>query len=343
MKTLAFFNNKGGVGKTTLAYHLAWMLSDLGRKVLVLDLDPQANLTSMFLSEDRLEQIWDANVTTDQSIMGALEPLVRGLGDIREPHVERINPRLYLVPGDLGLAGFESELSEAWGKCLDRLEPAFRKISAFHRIAEVAATKVGADIVIMDVGPNFGAINRSALVTATHVLVPLAPDLFSLQGLRNLGPTLRKWREEWADRKARNPAPELSLPSGQIHPIGYVILQFGIRDSRPVKAYDRWLTKIPDTYHRSVLDAPQPGLSLSSDSDCLGLVKHYRSLVPLAMEAHKPIFHLKAADGAIGAHYEAVQHCAAAFTDLAGKVSDRVGLPVVNNQLSLQLPAPRVL
>lgn len=332
MKTLAFFNNKGGVGKTTLAYHMAWMLSDLGRTVLVLDLDPQANLTSMFLTEDRLEQVWDINGTSAQTIMGALDPLVRGLGDICEAHLECINSRLFLLPGDLGLAGFESELSEAWGKCLDRVEPAFRKISAFHRIAEVAATKVGADIVIMDVGPNFGAINRTALITATHILVPLAPDLFSLQGLRNLGPTLRKWREEWADRKTRNPAPELSLPLGRMDPIGYVILQFGIRDSRPVKAYDRWLTKIPDTYHQSVLDAPRSGLSPLSDSDCLGLVKHYRSLVPLAMEVGKPIFHLKAADGAIGAHYEAVQHCANAFRDLAEKVSTRVGLPASINQ-----------
>jgi cellulose biosynthesis protein BcsQ len=335
MKTLAFFNNKGGVGKTTLAYHLAWMLSDLGRRVLVLDLDPQANLTSMYLAEDRLEQIWKSGVATGQSIMGALEPLVRGLGDIRDPHVERISQRLYLVPGDLGLAGFESELSEAWGKCLDRLEPAFRKTSAFHRIAEMAAEKVGADVVIMDVGPNFGAINRSALITATHVLVPLAPDLFSLQGLRNLGPTLRKWREEWSDRKSRNPAPDLSLPSGLIEPIGYVILQFGIRDSRPVKAYERWLAKIPDTYHRFVLNAPKPGLLLSNDSSCLGLVKHYRSLVPLAMEVRKPIFHLKAADGAIGAHYKAVQDCASAFADLAAKISDRLELLPVSQELTL--------
>lgn len=264
--------------------------------------------------------------------MGALEPLVRGLGDIREPHVEQISKRLHLIPGDLGLAGFESELSDAWGKCLDRLEPAFRKTSAFHRIAELAAQKMGADVVVMDVGPNFGAINRSALISATHVIVPLAPDLFSIQGLRNLGPTLRKWREEWSDRESRNPAPDLSLPAGQIKPIGYVILQFGIRDSRPVKAYERWLAKIPDTYHQCVLNAPKPGLVIGNDESCLGLVKHYRSLVPLAMEVRKPIFHLKAADGAIGAHYEAVEQCGKAFAVLAGKISDRLNLPPMPNE-----------
>lgn len=335
MKTLAFFNNKGGVGKTTLAYHLAWMLADQGRRVLVVDLDPQANLTSMFLSEDRLEQVWDTEVESGLSIMGALDPLIRGIGDVREPQLQRITSRLHLVPGDLALSGFEAELSEAWGNCLDRREPAFRQTSAFYRIASMAASKVNAELVVMDVGPNFGAINRAALISATHVIVPLAPDLFSLQGLRNLGPTLRKWREEWEDRKDRNPAPDISLPSGTIQPIGYVILQFGVRDSRPVKAYERWLNQIPNTYHRCVLDEPDGDRSMASDTSCLGLVKHYRSLVPLAMEVRKPIFHLKAADGAIGAHYEAVQHCARAFADLAGKISERMGLPALTNEFAV--------
>lgn len=55
---VAFFNNKGGVGKTSLVYHLAWMYADLGLRVIAADLDPQANLTSAFLDEGRLEQLW---------------------------------------------------------------------------------------------------------------------------------------------------------------------------------------------------------------------------------------------------------------------------------------------
>ena len=54
---LTFFNNKGGVGKTSLVYHLAWMLSDLGHRVLACDFDPQANLTSMFINEERPRSI----------------------------------------------------------------------------------------------------------------------------------------------------------------------------------------------------------------------------------------------------------------------------------------------
>ena len=86
MKTIAFFNNKGGVGKTTVVYHLAWMYADLGKNVVVADLDPQANLTSMFVNDERLEMLW--NDQERQTIYGALQPLLEGTGDIGAPHLE---------------------------------------------------------------------------------------------------------------------------------------------------------------------------------------------------------------------------------------------------------------
>ena len=205
MRTLAFFNNKGGVGKTTLIYHLAWMISRMGHRVVVADLDPQANLTSMFLREERLEEIWSEDSMFSRSVMAALAPIIKGTGDIADAPVQQIRDPLWLIPGDLGLAEFEGELSEAWGKCLDRREPAFRTTSAFYRIILRTAARANADIVLIDVGPNFGAINRAALISADAMVVPLAPDLFSLQGLRNLGPTLRRWRSEWQVRLKSEP------------------------------------------------------------------------------------------------------------------------------------------
>lgn len=326
MKTLAFFNNKGGVGKTTLIYHLAWMFADMGRKVLVADLDPQANVTSMFLPESELEKLWDPDVDSKQSIMAPISPLIRGLGDIGPAPVQSITSRLRLIPGDLNLSSFESKLSEAWIKCLDRDEAAFRVTSAFHRLTRTAAKDFGADIILLDVGPNFGAINRSVLISADAVVVPLAPDLFSIQGLRNLGPTLRQWREEWGERILKNPEPSLDLPAGTMTPLGYVVLQFGIRDSRPVKAYDKWSKRIPETFKASVIGDPnQMEIDYGHDGNCLGLLKHYRSLMPMAMEARKPIFHLKASDGAIGAHTYSVKDCEGDFRRLAESILSHLG------------------
>jgi chromosome partitioning protein len=332
MKTLAFFNNKGGVGKTTLIYHLAWMFSDMGKRVLVADLDPQANVTSMFLPESELEKLWDPDVDSKQSIMAPISPLIRGLGDIGVAPVHSISGRLRLIPGDLNLSSFESKLSESWIKCLDRDEAAFRVTSAFHRLTRAAAKDFDADIILIDVGPNFGAINRAALISADAVVVPLAPDLFSIQGLRNLGPTLRRWREEWGERRTKNPEPSLELPVGKMMPLGYVVLQFGIRDSRPVKAYDKWSRRIPETFNAAVIgEDAQLQIDYGHDSNCLGLLKHYRSLMPMAMEARKPIFHLKAADGAIGAHTYSVKDCEVDFRSLAEAILEKLHsvVPVV--------------
>jgi len=327
MKTIAFFNNKGGVGKTTLVYHLGWMFSRMGKRVVVADLDPQANLTSMFLPEDKLEEIWNES-GPGLSIMRALSPIIKGTGDIATTPIQEIRSTLWLIPGDLGLAQFEGELSEAWGKCLDGKEPAFRTTSAFYRIIQNVANAANADIVLLDVGPNLGAINRAALVCADAIVLPLAPDLFSLQGLRNLGPTLKRWRHEWKTRLAHNPADDLKLPSGDLRALGYVILQFGLRDANTVvKAYDRWAKRIPETYAEYILG--QKGLQ-QDDGDAqshrIAMLKHYRSLVPMAMEARKPIFDLKAADGALGAHSYAVQDAYADFKTLASTILERLNM-----------------
>jgi chromosome partitioning protein len=326
VKRLAFFDNKGGVGKTTLVYHIAHMLADLGRRPLIVDLDPQSNVTAMCVPEERLEQLWPETAEHPLTIAGCVHPIVRGLGDIDEPHVESLREGLGLVSGDLGLSGFEDRLSDAWPRAMDRNEAAFRTLSAFHRVAELAAQQHAADLVLLDVGPNLGAINRAALLAADFVVTPLAPDLFSMQGLRNLGPTLVDWRRGWTDRLARSPDPDLSLPAGRMEPLGYVVMQAGMRLSRPVKAYERWIGRMPGEYHRSLMgDLVEPPAT-DQDPACLGIMRHYQSLMPLAQDAHKPMFHLRVADGAIGSHLTAVQRCREDFEKLTRALLDRAGL-----------------
>lgn len=334
---IAFFNNKGGVGKTSLVYHLAWMFADLGIRVIAADLDPQANLTAAFLNEDRLEELWPDG-DHPETIFGCVQPLIQGTGDITEPHLEIVDeslqPTLFgpiaLLVGDLLLSSFEDELSTVWPHCLEGGPRAFRVTSAFWRIMQRAAREHKADIILMDLGPNLGAINRAALIAADYVVVALSPDLFSLQGLHNLGPTLRKWRHDWRDRLNRNTTTDLALPKGRIEPIGYVVLQHAVRMDRPVQAYERWIARIPDEYRRYILNQPGTGkISVANDPDNLALLKHYRSLMPLAQEAHKPMFHLKPADGAIGSHIQAVKGAYIDFEKLARKIASRtqISLP----------------
>jgi cellulose biosynthesis protein BcsQ len=336
---IAFFNNKGGVGKTSLVYHLAWMYQDLGYRVLAADLDPQANLTAAFLDEDRLEELW-LDDGQPHTIFRSVQPLIRGIGDITTPQVELIEDRLALLVGDLLLSGFEDELSAEWPGCLDRKERSFRVISAFWRLLQATAKEHQADLILIDLGPNLGAINRAALIAADYVVVPLSPDVFSLQGLKNLGPTLSRWREEWKERLMKNPAPDLELPPGTMQPAGYIVLQHSVRLDRPVKAYQRWIARIPGTYREAVLGLQKveaSPISVVDDPHCLALLKHYQSLMPLAQEAHKPMFHLKPADGAIGAHFQAVQGAYRNFQQLAEKVAQATNIKMIAAQSYLSI------
>ena len=323
---VTFLNNKGGVGKTSLVYHLAWMLSEIGERVLVCDLDPQANLTASFLSEDELESLWK-ETASNRTIFQCVAPLME-VGDLKEPCVHRATGSLGLIPGDLALSGFEDNLSAEWPNALaeSNLYRPFRILSAFWQIMQTGARAMEASIILVDVGPNLGALNRSALIATDHVVVPLGADLFSLQGLHNLGPTLARWRREWSKRFANWQSPDFELPEGAMRAIGYIVQQYGVQLGRPVKAYDKWVNRMPEAYARNLADQAEGPFAETPADDvfCIATVKHYRSLVPMAQEARKPIFELTSADGAIGAHAAAVLDAYSDFKTLAKTIRQRV-------------------
>jgi chromosome partitioning protein len=329
---LTFFNNKGGVGKTSLIYHLAWTLADQGKSVLIADLDPQANLTAAFLDEDKIEALWN-HPMPGSTIYQAVKPLT-GVGDIASPLLRRISPNLHLIPGDVELSGFEDTLSTEWPGSMgdNNLYRPMRILSAFWQVMQLGAAQINADIILVDIGPNLGAINRSVLIATDYVVIPLGADLFSLQGLKNLGPTLRSWKGLWKKRienwkasiNAKDHA-DLQLPDGGMWPIGYLCQQYGVRLDRPVKAYDKWVKRIPAVYREAVLNQNPPSqVPAAGDPHCLATIKHYRSLIPMAQEHRKPIFKLTAADGAIGGHAGAVQDARKDFEELARKIMDKI-------------------
>jgi len=312
------------VGKTTLVYHVAWMCSELGKKVLAVDLDPQANLTNMFLEDRRLLYLWP-DEGPHKSILNCVAPILEGIGDINEPHIEGVTANLHLVTGDLGLSRFEDRLSENWPKCLDNDKAAFRVITAFHRIICRAVEKVDTDVVLIDVGPNLGAINRAAIIASNHVIMPLAPGLFSLQGLRNLGPTLREWRNGWKRRLDAKPGDlTIPMPQGRMIPAGYIVMQHVERKSRPVRAFQNWVDQIPSVYNEYILDSPHVSSGIDHEENRIGLIKNYQSLMPMAQDARKPVFLLKPSDGAIGAHAQSVTNCYSDFKKLTNAILEKV-------------------
>src|SRR3954464_11461492 len=158
MKIVAVANQKGGVGKTTTSVNLGACLAALGRRVLLVDLDPQANATSA-LGHDPVE---------DHSVYGPL------LGDasMADMVVPTRRNHLWLIPGDLNLAGAEVEVARTENH-LVRLREAFADLRADAPF----------DYVLLDCPPSLGILMTNALAAADELLVPIQCEYFALEGL----------------------------------------------------------------------------------------------------------------------------------------------------------------
>ncbi len=301
MRTIVFFNNKGGVGKTTLLYHCAYALADLGKRVTVVDLDPQANLTSFFFDEDEIEDLWRDGAHEPTVYTAILDLLQKGsMNDVSAPKV-RGETNLRFLPGDMRLSDVEDALSNSWSQTMNEgvsQGRALNETAAFHHLLTGLSRRNATDFALLDVGPNFGAINRSALIAADYVVVPLGADLFSIRGLRNLGPRLSNWRSQWQQRLSA--APESirpTLPNGAMLPLGFTVNMFNVSRGAPATAFQRWIDRAPSAFADT--------FSRNSADDLLGKIQNFHSQMPVAQEARLPIFRVnnQAAFLAVGDHF----------------------------------------
>lgn len=327
---LTLFNCKGGVGKTSLVYHLGWMFSSLGKRVVMVDADPQANLSSMLLDDDTLAALWDRH-HAGSTMFCCIEALARE-ADPLAPVLQPITPALYLLPGDIRLSAFEDALSAAWCDSMNDQhgDRPMRLLGAFGELMQIAASTAQADLVLVDTGPNLGAINRSFLIASDYIVIPLGSDLPSLVSLQSLGPTLRNWKNSWYGKLAqwRVRGEQSSAPPDRtMQPIGYTRQQHGMRLERPVTLVDQWTRSIPAAYRGYILHEPAlAAMQQDDDPHCLATMKHFRSLIHIAHERRKPLFQLTPADGAIGSHAGAVQDARKDYTQLAKRIAQRIGM-----------------
>lgn len=316
VKKLVFFNNKGGVGKTTLVQHLGYALEKQGKKILFIDADPQCNLTSYICTEQQIDAFWRGR----ESIYNVVEPLTGGAGDIDTNITPYKVPgrNIWLLPGDVALSDFEQYLSERWVDVLAGREVGFRITSAIFRWIENASKSNKVDYVLIDVGPNLGALNRAVLLGCDYFIVPMIPDLFSLRGLANMGKSFKKWMEEWQGAASRFPTPrKFEIQAGKPAFAGYVTGRFNIYRDRKTVAWKNWDLQIPERIKTDIIDklkAYNPSLvvNLNGGDFQIADIKNYQSLVPLSQSRLKPIFELTSSDGARGNHLNSVKTCAKA-------------------------------
>jgi cellulose biosynthesis protein BcsQ len=296
---LALFNHKGGVGKTTLTVNIAAAIAELGRKVLLVDADPQCNLTSSLFNDEVVDDLLDKSDTVNgRTVWTAVKAIVEGKGDVATilPFETAVD-NLLLCPGDIRVAEFERALGEFWSEAWQRRIRGFHGTTALSRLVASICKQKAVDYVFYDIGPNSGPLNRTVLLDCDYFIVPAACDLFSMRALKTLGFVLSEWITSW--RTIADQAPDNTyLLRGQPHFLGYIPQNFRVYGGSIASGQAAFLSEIEKHVFSdvvSVLRRIDPSLAPSSMAHTkLGEVKHLGTLVQASQRQGLPVWRVEA-------------------------------------------------
>ncbi|WP_052321526.1 ParA family protein [Ralstonia sp. A12] len=329
MRTLTFFNHKGGVGKTTLTVNVADTLVDMGVRVLMVDADPQCNLTSFYLEEKTLDALLgESDDVNGGTIWSAIKPVVDGKGPIKEVDAYQIKEGLFLCPGDVLLADYEEELPSAWTGSFARKGRDYDVMCALSRAVRDMGQRYDVDVVIYDIGPNVGPLNRAVLLDSDFFTTPVAADLFSLRALTTVGRSLARWINDWKTvRGLAAPDARDDLLHGSPIYLGYVTSAYKVSSGRnSTRPHEFWESKIAPRVRDRVVDvlrAIDPAI-VPYHSNKLASIKDFHSLAPQAQEYGVAIGKLR---GMVNSGYNAqVAEAADEFDGLVREIRKRMGV-----------------
>jgi cellulose biosynthesis protein BcsQ len=259
MRIISVFNNKGGVGKSTLTYHLGNALAELGHRVLMVDLDPQCNLTICAMMEETLHEIWEQEddfiddyesafdrkpeiIKTTRSIHFILKPAEDGISEPPDlPPAYPIGDNINLIPGRLSLHKYENKIAERWSGVYQGDNLSIRTVTNIRNICQRYSELNGYDYVLIDTSPSLGVLNKVIMSTVDGFFIPAQPDMFSLYGIRNIGNALQLWQREFISIYTLISEEKRSkFPSSFVQFLGYTIYNAKkyTRNNEPFNEYN---------------------------------------------------------------------------------------------------------
>lgn len=332
MKSIAVFNNKGGVGKTTLLCNIASCLKDKGKRILLIDADPQCNATIYLFSQERIETLYSSKDT--KTIYNLVTPIKKGYKSLEYSNIPIEHSEGFdidVVLGDTKLAVAEDLFSKEWidlnTSFSERaLSSTFFLKNIFEKIND------NYDYVLFDMGPSLGSLNRLVLLNCDYFIIPMSSDIFSLKAVENIGKSLETWQNKihqvLKEVEEDNNGVRYEIGGNQlvVAPkfLGYVSQQYNAKtkagEKFPVKAYERIIQKIPEkiqSYLKKFYDENAPQLQIGS-------IPTMNSLIPLSQMASKPIYKMTGVDGVVGAHFKKVQDSKNVFYDVVDKLLNTI-------------------
>lgn len=301
-KRLVLFNHKGGVSKTTTVYNVGWMLAEQGRRVLLVDADPQCNLSSLILGDD-FDAYYLEDETRLQNIKDGVAPAFLGKPTPILPVLCRSparQPRLHLLAGHATLSEYDASLTFAQTSnalaTLQNLPGAFNEV--IRKIEEANAI----DYTIIDLNPGLSAINQNLFLNADYFLIPTNPDPFSIMALE----TLQSIFPRWASWKAQNELvfqdSAYPLRPGLPKFVGTVVQRFNVRKGRAAAPYRDNISEIKAVTKDRLFPAlNSAGLTLAdnlysadlrTEGFCLDQIPDFGGLLPRSHDAGVPVFAL---------------------------------------------------
>lgn len=294
-KKLIFFNNKWGVGKTTIAYNTAVKFAEQWYKTVLVDLDAQCNLSRLALWEGFAENLFN---NPEQSIFWVLKSVIQWGWDINTtiPFMS-LRDNLSLLPGSLSLWLYEDLLASAFSDAWAGQALWYFNTSAIDRFLNKKWLDEEIDIFIIDASPSLWLLNRAILLWCDYFITPLMPDAFSVQGIENLGNTFEK-RKRSRKISAQVLAKENDIPnsrvlSGEWLFVGYIINSYNQYNQQPIKSHSDWMKRIPWSIKEYISEKHcKNGLVEKSRQQPLATIKDYWQLPTEAQSVSKGIFEL---------------------------------------------------
>lgn len=285
-KRLAIFSHKGGVGKTTLTVNIAAALADFGKRVLLVDSDPQCNLSAYLVESPVLDDVLDHSDSPEgATIWSAVKPVVEGLGDVHEiQSIERFANTLLLY-GDIRLSDFEEELTQFWNECLQRKLRGFRGTTALSLLVNYVAREQNIDYVFYDCGPNIGPLNRVIILDCDYLIVPAALDEFSVRALKTLGYSLETWIRTW--KTVLELAPDqIYMFQGRPRFLGYILQRFRVYRGTVTLGQSAYVSQLERQVYGQIVEILRRiGPDLASPDMARNLLGEVKDFGPLATQS----------------------------------------------------------
>ncbi|WP_186009825.1 ParA family protein [Burkholderia gladioli] len=306
---ISLFNHKGGVSKTTTTFNLGWKLGQMGYRVLLVDADPQCNLSGLILGDpdgDQLETFYRGE-SSQRNIRAGLVPAfesqprpIQAVECVEVPG----QPNMYLLPGHIRLSEYEVTLGIAQ-ELSGSIQTLQNLPGAMSHLIDATAERYEVDFVLVDMNPGLGSINQNLLMTSDYFIVPTTPDYFSVMALESLTSILPRWRA-WSVRAQQNSvlqAAAYPYPTRTPKFLGTVIQKYRPRGGAPTTGFQRWIDDINRMVSgpfQTALSGSEMMLSLAryqrvygvDTSLCLCQIADFNTLIAKSQDKRTPVFAL---------------------------------------------------